>query len=67
MVEPSSVVYTRRGQPRSVTLVRGTERGGTGTVCGRRVDPRNPQYERAPAPDPADRICHVCREHAGPR
>jgi len=65
--QPQSVVYTRRGQPRSVTLMRDAdrERGGTATACGRTVDPRNPHYERAPAPDPGDPLCRACREAPG--
>jgi len=66
---PESVVYTRRGQPRAVALVRdaGRNRRGTGTMCGRSIDPRSPQYERAPAPDVGDQRCHACLDALGNR
>jgi len=66
---PESVVYTRRGQPRAVALGgdAGRNRSGTGTMCGRSIDPRSPQYERAPLPDPGDRACRACLDALGSR
>lgn len=66
--QPQSVVYTRRGQPRSVALVRGKhEREGATTVCGRTIDPRHPLYEWAASPNAGDPRCRACRDTAGDR